>query len=499
MNIIEIIRTKKLIKLSGFIAGIVLIFLLAGTILPASASGIEASRETSVGTIYAGGSFTVTVHIKTDQQVEALTLDENFPDGWQVNQLENNDATFQDISTFKKSTLEWIWVENLSAGEERTVIYQVTVPSTPEPGSSIISGTISAYSISAVPVEGTSEIIVTYAPPEARFSASPFSGTAPLTVQFTELCTGNPDSWEWDFDGNGSTDSKERNPVHTYENTGTYTVTLRATNSTYGNDTETKTGYIIVKGKTSSSGGNEEGSGGESGGGSGGGGGAGSPESSKNIELKEVSNEQVFKGTHTCYTFNGGVNDIVSVEFDPKKSFGKTTAIVEILKNKSSIVKEPAPGKVYKNINIWVGNSGFSSSENLENARINFRVPRAWISENNINESAVTLYRYSQDTWNALPTVLSGEDKDYFYFTAETPGFSPFAISSTEISTQSVEIFQTKNKESQELNESNHSEGEKQKNPDSDIEKEKKDTPGPDVFFTAAEVMVSYTILRRRK
>ncbi|MGB9131926.1 MAG: PGF-pre-PGF domain-containing protein [Methanosarcina sp.] len=488
MNIIEIIRTKKGIKPSSFIAGFALIILLAGIIPPASASGVEASREISTETAYAGGSFPVTVHIKTDQQVEALVLDENLPDGWQINQLENNGAVFQDISTFKESTAEWIWVENLSAGEERTVIYQVTVPSYPETGSSKISGTISTYSTSAVSVGGASELIVTYPPPGAVFSASPLSGTVPLTVQFTDLCTGNPNSWEWDFDGNGSIDSNERNPVYTYENTGTYTVTLRATNSTYGNGTETKTGYITVKSKTSSSGG--------SGGGSGGG--AGSPESSKNIELKEIANEQVFKGTHTCYTFKGGANDIVSVEFDPKKSFGKTTAIVEILKNKSSIVKEPSPGTVYKNINIWVGNSGFSSSENIENARINFRVSRPWISENNVNESSVTLYRYSQDKWYELSTVLNRKDNDYLYFTAETPGFSSFAISSTKKSTRPGEIFQTKNEENKGLNESNLSEEEKQGIKDSDIKKEE-DAPGPGAFFAAAELLVSYTILRRRK
>ncbi len=492
MNILKVIRPKKWIKISDFISTSAFILLLAGLMLPVSASGVEASRELSAGPFYAGGSFTVTVHIKTDQQVEALVLDENLPEGWKVTQVENNGAIFQDISTFKEPASEWIWVENLSAGGERTIIYQITVPPTLEPGSYKISGTTSAYSISAVPVEGVAEVVVTYPPPEARFSANPISGTAPMKVQFTDLCTGNPNSWEWDFDGNGSIDSNERSPVYTYENTGTYTVTLRVINSTYGSDTETKTGYITVKSKTP----NSVGSGGGSGGS---GGGAGSPESSKNIELKEVANEQVFKGTHTCYTFKGGKNDIASVEFDPKKSFGKTTAIVEILKNKSSIVKESAPGTVYKNINIWVGNSGFSSTENLENARINFRVPTAWIFENNINESSITLYIYSQDKWNSLSTVLSKEDRDYFYFTAETSGFSSFAISCKEKSTGSVELFQTKSQEYQALSKSIKSEKEKQENPDSGAAKEKEETPGIGAFFAAVEVMVSYSILKKRK
>lgn len=337
MNIIKAFMTKSRTKLSCFILGFALVFLLAWTILPASAAGIEASREISAGSVYPGESFVVAVHIKADQNVEALMLDENLPDGWQVSQLENKGAAFQEISTFKASTLEWVWVENLSAGEEKTVVYNVTVPSNSKPGNFTVSGRVSAYSVPAVPVEGSSQVIVTYPSLEADFSATPLLGDAPLTVQFTDLSSSNFDFWKWDFDGNGSIDSNERNPVYTYQNPGTYTITLKATNSTYGNNTRTKTGYITVTEKPSVSGGSS------GSGGSGGGGGGGSPESTRNIELKEISNEQIFKDIHTCFTFKDEANEIVSVEFDPKKNFGKTTAIVEMLKNTSSIVKEPAP------------------------------------------------------------------------------------------------------------------------------------------------------------
>ena len=188
------------------------------------------------------------------------------------------------------------------------------------------------------------------------------------------------------------------------------------------------------------------------------------------------------------------------MEFDPKKSFGKTTAIVEMLKNTSSIVKEPAPGTVYKNVNIWVGNSGFSSPENLENARVSFRVSRSWVIEQGISENTVTLYRYGQDAWNPLSTALSGEDEAYFYFTAETPGFSSFAISSTEKSIQSIEISPAKKGENQTLNEDKPSDEEKQGIPASDVEKEeKKSSPGPGAAFAAVELLVLYGILRRKK
>jgi len=80
-------------------------------------------------------------------------------------------------------------------------------------------------------------------PPVAAFSANPVSGTAPLTVRFTETSTGRPTQWSWTF-GDGST-SIDRNPEHTYATPGTYTVSLTAGNA-FGSDTEEKAGYITV-------------------------------------------------------------------------------------------------------------------------------------------------------------------------------------------------------------------------------------------------------------
>jgi len=86
-------------------------------------------------------------------------------------------------------------------------------------------------------------ITVSGSAPVADFVGDPTSGTAPLTVQFTDQSSGNPTSWSWDF-GDGGT-STEQNPSHTYNDPGTYTVSLTVTNA-YGSDTETKTDYITV-------------------------------------------------------------------------------------------------------------------------------------------------------------------------------------------------------------------------------------------------------------
>jgi len=100
-----------------------------------------------------------------------------------------------------------------------------------------------ANAIELLPEESASvtQYIMPCPPPEANFIASPTSGQAPLTVQFTDMSTGNIDSWLWDF-GDGAT-SRERYPSHTYNYEGTYTVTLTVEGPC---GTDTATVYIEV-------------------------------------------------------------------------------------------------------------------------------------------------------------------------------------------------------------------------------------------------------------
>ena len=77
----------------------------------------------------------------------------------------------------------------------------------------------------------------------ADFSAPQTTTEEDQPLQFTDLSTGSPTNWVWDFgDGTMSTD---QNPTHTYETPGTYTVTLIAANYTAG-DLDEKIGYVTV-------------------------------------------------------------------------------------------------------------------------------------------------------------------------------------------------------------------------------------------------------------
>ena len=85
--------------------------------------------------------------------------------------------------------------------------------------------------------------IKTNAQINADFSGSPLAGCAPLTVQFSDLSSGNPTTWSWNF-GNGNT-STTKNPAAIYPNPGTYTVVLTASNGG-SSSTKTKTAYVVV-------------------------------------------------------------------------------------------------------------------------------------------------------------------------------------------------------------------------------------------------------------
>ncbi|MFC1715382.1 S8 family serine peptidase [Candidatus Poribacteria bacterium] len=84
--------------------------------------------------------------------------------------------------------------------------------------------------------------------PAADFVGSPLIGFAPLAVNFTDSSTGDIAGWSWDFgDGIGST-SSEQDPSYTYNDPGTYTVSLTVSGPGGGPDTDTevKTNYITV-------------------------------------------------------------------------------------------------------------------------------------------------------------------------------------------------------------------------------------------------------------
>jgi gliding motility-associated-like protein len=79
--------------------------------------------------------------------------------------------------------------------------------------------------------------------PTANFSAAPLTSCAGQPVNFTDLSTGAPDAWRWEF---GDTKiSTNQNPTHSYDTAGFITVRLIAFKNGCP-DTATKTSYLQI-------------------------------------------------------------------------------------------------------------------------------------------------------------------------------------------------------------------------------------------------------------
>ncbi|TQD26130.1 S-layer protein domain-containing protein [Methanolobus vulcani] len=184
-----------------------------------------------------------------------------------------------------------------------------------------------------------------------------------------------------------------------------------------------------------------------SGGSGGGGGGSGTTgEEIENIAYKDVLSEFVSKGDVTSYKFDNELNAIEYINFEASRNWGKIFSTIEMLNGRSALVDEDAPDIVYCNVNLWVGKSGFSSSDNIANPVIGFKVEKEWIEDNEIDVDTIKLCRYSNGEWNYLDNQKTGEDDKYLHFEASTPGFSPFAIvgNSVEKTVEEVELKATK-------------------------------------------------------
>jgi len=168
----------------------------------------------------------------------------------------------------------------------------------------------------------------------------------------------------------------------------------------------------------------------------GGGGGAGSAEDFENVLVKDIANAYLMMNANATYEFTKEGNPIQSISFYSLKNSGETTSTIEVLNDKSKLVNSTPEGSVYKYINIWVGKFGFATEANIKDPKVKFKVANSWLQDMGISPEEIRLQRYNGVEWQMLPTTLISNDTDYMVFESQTPGFSPFAITTGGTSNQ---------------------------------------------------------------
>jgi len=217
---------------------------------------VDSTDQNPIYTYTAAGNYTVNLTVSnaggSDSEVktEYIVVSEPLPGAPVANFTANVtsgtaplDVQFTDASTGTISSYAWDFDNDGTVDStEQNPIYTYTAA-----GSYTVNLTVSNDGGSDSEVK--TEYIVVSEPlpgaPVADFAATPTSGDAPLTVNFTDASTGTVSSYAWDFDNDGTVDSIEQNPVYTYNSAGNYTVNLTVTGPG-GSDSEVKTGYIDV-------------------------------------------------------------------------------------------------------------------------------------------------------------------------------------------------------------------------------------------------------------
>ena len=146
--------------------------------------------------------------------------------------------TFNDTST--NNPASWLW--NFGDGQTSTLRNPTNTYSLA--GNYSVSLTVTnAGGSNSTSKDG---YIFTYIPAVANFTGTPTSGPASLDTYFTDLSTGSPSSWFWDF-GDGYTGPAQttQNTGHTYNAVGVYSVNLTVAN-TYSSSYLLRPAYINV-------------------------------------------------------------------------------------------------------------------------------------------------------------------------------------------------------------------------------------------------------------
>ncbi|PKP15389.1 MAG: hypothetical protein CVU06_16665, partial [Bacteroidetes bacterium HGW-Bacteroidetes-22] len=130
-------------------------------------------------------------------------------------------------STYGENYFHYVSPVCMTSGLTYTVpVTKTDIRTTNDPGQPVYHSYLNGISFILPPESGLI----------AGFTATPSSGSAPLTVQFNNTSTGSPTSFEWDFGDPASgtaNASAQENPVHTYNSPGNYTVLLTVQAGSY--------------------------------------------------------------------------------------------------------------------------------------------------------------------------------------------------------------------------------------------------------------------------
>lgn len=202
----------KIVSVVGFVFAVLVmgVFLVspvsAGGFTPNGATSIDLARSNPAYWLYPGQTYTFTVDNS----------------GWSGSSCKycNNGANPYSCND------GFLWSDGNTSITSRTITVPVNAQLVE------MYGIINGFPGSVAPGSGRNWNVSSYTENKiitSSFTMSPSSDTHyyPIQVNFTDTSSGGPTAWNWNF-GDGSANSTVKNPSHTYSASGSYTITLTA-------------------------------------------------------------------------------------------------------------------------------------------------------------------------------------------------------------------------------------------------------------------------------
>jgi len=257
--------------------------------------------------------------------------------------------------------------------------------------------------------------------PDVSISADSTDVDTGETVSFTSSIQNSmhtPISSHTWYLADGTTIGTGSDLDHSFDSTGTYDVTLNATDD-FPDTGQSNTVTITV---TSPDTGSDDS----------GGGGSGAP----------ISNPGPPEHAQVFNTITPGSPAVVDISMTEQEALGVQMISVSVSNEANDVsitvreqdgqpadVSTSVSGKAYRFMDIEAENLNDTTTEE---ATIQFDVNTSWINDNDINVSTVRLERYTDNAWEKLPTEHIEQTGDKHIFNATTPGFSYFAVATEQ-------------------------------------------------------------------
>ena len=151
-------------------------------------------------------------------------------------------------------------------------------------------------------------------------------------------------------------------------------------------------------------------------------------------------------------------------------------------------------GSVYKYIEIT--KTGMADDD-ISKGIIKFKVKKSWLTDKGYGKDTVALHRYYNNKWDKLTTTGYSGDLTYYYYSAESPGFSTFAITAEKAPVITAPAAKEKEEVQEEVEEEPEEEvpAEEEEVPEEALEEEKETALNKILIVALITVIIVFVIV----